>query len=157
MWEKVGNGYGRSAVQPITWRIFPANSYRVTFSPELSALWKCILRNGHNRSLQNSRIPYAARRGDSRIARGFLEKIHRSKAKTVLIDGWDGTQAVPYDVQLGTSQQPADYHCHCEEGEARRTPGWPLLPFGQFTFWQSPGRQYRNATFHQEIPTLRSE
>ena len=24
----------------------------------------------------------------------------------------------------------------------RRTPGWPLLPFGQFTFWQSPGRQF---------------
>ena len=36
--------------------------------------------------------------------------------------------------------QPAtDYCCHCEEGEARRTPGWPLLPCGQFTFWQSPG------------------
>ena len=28
---------------------------------------------------------------------------------------------------------------HCEEGAARRTPGWPLLPFGQFTFWQSRG------------------
>ena len=27
--------------------------------------------------------------------------------------------------------------CHCEEGAARRTPGWLLLPFGQFTFWQS--------------------
>ena len=24
-------------------------------------------------------------------------------------------------------------------GAKRRTPGWLLLPFGQFTFWQSPG------------------
>ena len=31
---------------------FSANSYRVTFSPALSARWMCIPRNGHSRSLQ---------------------------------------------------------------------------------------------------------
>ena len=45
---------------------------------------------------------------------------------------------VPYDVKLGTAQPAIDYRCHCEGAKRLR---------------QSPGRQYRIATFHQEIPT----
>ena len=48
----VGNGYDRSAVQRMIDWIFSANSQRVAISPKLSARWKCILRNGHSRSLQ---------------------------------------------------------------------------------------------------------
>ena len=38
-------------------------------------------------------------------------------------------------------QKSIEKECHCEEPpkRRRRTPGWSLLPFGQFTSWQSPG------------------
>ena len=42
-------------------------------------------------------------------------------------------QESPADAKKTTSLRGAD---------RRRTPGWPLLPFGQFTFWQSRGPSY---------------
>ena len=37
-------------------------------------------------------------------------------------------------------------------GAKRRTPGWLLLPYGQFTFWQSPGTSYRFRDFSRRFP-----
>ena len=42
----------RSAVPADIHRIFPANSYRVAPAPKVQWLSRCILRNGHSRSLQ---------------------------------------------------------------------------------------------------------
>ena len=57
-------------------------------------------------------------------------------------------------MHIGLKQQASEFVIASPLG---RTPGWPLCPFGAFTFWQSPCRMLQICTPYQEIPTsLRS-